>query len=202
MSAIAKPAFVGARGIDSVELVSTPDAARRVHEAQTDFVLQYLGSVTPAIVSNILDAGLAFMPVTYADKFDPPSVVAELAALELAKGTTTWLDVEGISSMDPIALQLKINAWAAAVISAGFEPGMYVGPGCPLTSLELYRLKVVRYWHCGAKIIDRNGQIAEPACGWCMYQLFPSVTWGGIWSDVDVVQQDFRGRLPTWTMKQ
>lgn len=200
MTLVAKRAFVGARGIDSVELVSSPDAARRVREAQTDFVLQYLGSVTPAVVQAITGAGLGFMPVTYADKFDAAATLLELTQLELPAGVTCWLDVEAIASMNPRELITRINAWGAAVEGAKGEPGIYVGPGCPLTSLELFHslTKIHRYWRCGAKIVDRNGQLAEPSCGFCMAQLYPSITWGGIFSDLDIVQEDFLGRLPTW----
>lgn len=191
-------ATVGARGTDSVTLIDTAEKAQALADAGSDFVLQYLGSVTSAIIDNVLAHGLAFMPVTYADKFDGAATVSELHALGVPDGCTAWLDVEGVASMDPQQLKQKIDAWATAVRAAGFEPGLYVGPNCALTGLELYQLGVVRYWHCGARILDRNGQLAEPGCGWCMYQLYPSVTWGGVWSDVDVVQQDFRGRLPTW----
>ncbi len=200
MTLVAKPAFVGARGIDSVELVTSPDAARRVREAQTDFVLQYLGTVTAAVVQNVTGAGLGFMPVTYADKFDGAAAVRELALLGIPPRVTCWLDVEGVASTDARTLIELIDGWGGLVDGAGYEAGIYVGPGCPLTSLELYHsLKTIkRYWRSGAKIIDRNGQLAEPSCGFCMSQLYPSVTWGGIWSDLDIVQEDFLGRLPTW----
>jgi hypothetical protein len=33
-----------------------------------------------------------------------------------------------------------------------------------------------------------------------MHQLYPSVTTAGVWTDLDFIQQDFRGRLPTWTV--
>lgn len=201
MTLAAKQAFVGARGIDAVTLISSMDSARRVREAQVDFVVQYLGSVTPEIVSYVTDAGCGFMPVTYADKFDGYATVQQLARLKLPPLTTTWLDVEGVGTIDPLALQGKINDWAMAIDAAGFEPGMYVGPNSLLTSIELYRLKVRRYWRSAARIVDRNGELAEPACGYCMFQLLPSITWGGIFSDVDFVQQDYRQRLPTWAIK-
>jgi hypothetical protein len=202
MTIVAKKAFTGARGIDAVTLLSTDDIARRVRESQIDFAVQYLGSVTPEIVAHVTNAGLAFFPVTYADKFDGHATVQQLAALKLPKGVTTWLDVESVGTIDPYILQLRIDDWAALVDAAGYEPGMYVGPGAQLTSAELYRLKVRRYWRAGAVILDRNGQLAEPGCGYCMFQLRPSVTWGGVWSDIDFVQEDFRSRLPTWAVKE
>ena len=191
-------AFVGARGIDSVALISSADAARRVRESEIDFVLQYLGSVTKDIVQTITDAGLGFMPVTYANRLNGSETIAELSTLDLPDGTTVWCDVENRATIDPQTLIKLINEWGSMLRLQGFVPGMYVGPGCPLTSAELYALEVFRYWHCGAKIVDRNGQTAEPECGWSMYQLYPSVTWGGIFSDIDVVQKDFKGRLPSW----
>lgn len=194
-------AFVGARGIDSVTLIDTPDKAAKLTKAKVDFVVQYLGSVSGVVLENICGAGLAVMLVTYANRYDGAATVDELRALNAPKGMTVWLDVESVGDLDPTTLRAKINAWAAAVSAAGYMPGMYVGPNCKLTSIELYQLQVVRYWHCGAKIIDRNGQIAEPGCGFCMYQLFPEITvggQGGVFVDFDVIQQDFRGRLPVW----
>lgn len=199
---IATPARVGARGIDAVSLVDTADKAEALKAAGVEFVVQYLGSVTHPIVQTILDADLAFSPVTYANRFDGPTTVRELSLLGLPPGVTVWLDVESVEALNPIALQAKINAWAGAVIAAGYMPGLYVGPGSVLTSFELYRLRVVRYWRCGARILDRSGQLAEPGCGFCMDQLFPSITTGGLWTDLDVVQEDFRGRLPVFTTQE
>lgn len=198
MNKAASVAVVGARGVDAVTLISTAAQAQGLKNSGIDFVIQYLGSVTAAGVDTILGAGLAFMPVTYADKFDGPKTVAELKALAFPAGCTVWLDVEGVGSTAPTTLKQQINDWATAVQTAGYQPGMYVGAGVPLTSIELYQLKVVRYWHSLSKIVDRNGQLAEPACGFCMYQLYPSITWAGVWVDVNFVQQDFQGRLPTW----
>lgn len=198
-------AFVGARGTDSVTLIDTPDKVQKLIDAKVDFVVQYLGSVTTKVVENICNAGLALMLVTYANRYDGPMTVKQLRALAIPDGFTVWLDVESVGDLDPVTLRAKINAWAAVVSAAGYMPGMYVGPNCKLTSVELYQLKVVRYWHCGAKIIDRNGQIAEPGCGFCMYQLFPETKVGAdeqgngsILVDFDFVQQDFRNRLPVW----
>lgn len=197
MNRVTANANVGARGTDSVTLISTAAQAQSLKAAGVDFCLQYLGSVTSAIIDVILAAGLAFMPVTYADKFDGPTTVNELKALNLPAGCTVWLDVESVT-MDPTALKTAINNWATAVQAAGFVAGIYVGSGCPLTSAELYQLKVTRYWKAASRILDRNGQLAEPGCGWCMFQGYPSETVGTVWSDYDFVWQDYRGRLPSW----
>jgi Domain of unknown function (DUF1906) len=199
MGRVVEIATTGARGTDSLQTVDAT-AAQGLKASGVDFVIHYLGTVTSPIVDTILNAGLAFMPVTRADRFDGPAAVAELAALGLPSGCAVWLDVEAVSSIDPTSLKQQINSWAEAIIAAGFEAGLYVGAGCPLTSVELYQLKVTRYWKSQSKVIDRNGQLAEPGCGWCMIQLFPSITWAGVLVDVDAIQQDYRNRLPSWTV--
>lgn len=194
-------AFVGARGVDCITHVDTPEKSRALRAAGTDFVFQYLGNTTAAGVEAILAADLAFLPVTFSNRFDGDATVRECESLDLPKGCTVFLDVENDAAMPPLVLIAKINAWADRVIRASYEPGMYVGPGCPLTSEELYALSVVRYWHCGAKILDRNNRYAEPECGWCLYQLYPSIVWGGVPVDMDFVQKDFHGRLPAWVVR-
>ena len=190
-------ARVGARGVDTDTPIDAAHASA-LHAAGVDFVVSYLGLVTPTMLGAIVGAGLGFMPVTYADAFDGADTCAALGALAIPRGTTVWLDVEGIATLDPQLVKSRINAWAESVEHVGMVPGLYVGEGCPLTSLELYRLAVVRYWRAPSLLLDRNGQPAEPACGWCMHQLFPSLMVGGIWSDFDFIGEDDRGRLPAW----
>ncbi len=193
-------AFVGARGTDSVTLLDATSAGNFKKQG-IDFVFQYLGSVTADGLAAILAAGLAFMPVTYADQFDGAQTVAEVKALGLPAGCTVWLDVESIGPAVSVpTLISQINAWANAVSAAGFQPGLYVGANSQLTSQELYQLAVVRYWHSLSMILDRNGQLAEPSCGFCCYQLYPTVNWAGVDVDLDFIQQDFQGRLPSWVV--
>ncbi len=191
-------AFVGARGTDSVTLITATSAAA-FKASGIDFVIQYLGSLTPQGVQDIVGAGLALMVVTYADKFNGAQTVAELRTLGLPEGCTVWLDVESIGpSVTVESLTNQINDWAAAVKAAGFMPGLYVGVGAQLTSAELYQLSVVRYWHSLSIVLDRNGAPAAPACGWSMFQLYPTTTWHGVSVDMDFCQQDYHGRLPVW----
>jgi hypothetical protein len=191
-------AFVGARGTDSVTLIDAVTAAK-FKASGVDFVFQYLGTVTAQGVADIVAAGLGFMVVTYADQFDGPKAVAELRALDLPAGCTVWLDVESIGPTVTIAsLKAQINSWAAAVFAAGYVPGLYVGANCQLTSLELYQLAVVRYWASESMIVDRNGQLAAPACGFCVVQCFPSVLWQGVEVDMDFIHEDYQNRLPSW----
>lgn len=197
------PARVGARGTDSVTALDASHA-QGLKAAGVDFAVRYLGSVTADELEGILSAGLAFMPVTYGNAFDGPTTVARCRAIGLPAGCTVWLDVEGKAAweMDPATLIGKINAWADAVNAAGFIPGMYAGAPQPLTSKELYNLHVSRYWHGQGRCVDRTGALAEPSgCGWCMWQMFPSVTLAGVNVDMNVIGQDYESRVPTWAVK-
>ena len=100
----------------------------------------------------------------------------------------------------------KINTWADAIANAGYQPGLYVGSPQPLSGAELYALKVERYWKAPSRVVDRFGRLGEPDCGWCMYQLWPQRHWPSdedpnrVWVDVGFVQQDYRGRMPSWVV--
>lgn len=176
-----------------------------------DFALRYLGSVDAAELQAILDAGLAFMPVTFCrgagwapsaalGTQDGKQAATRLGALGIPKGTTVWLDVEGPGGTFHDVIDF-INAWAHEVRAAGFDPGLYVGAGAMLTSGELYGLAVDRYWHSCSRVVDRDGKEVAPACGWTMIQVVPgNVTVAGVEVDIDFIQQDYRGRLPTWVV--
>jgi hypothetical protein len=195
-------AFPGARMTDSVTLL-TAATASALKASGIDGAFQYLGSITAQGVQDITAAGLGFMPVTYADQFNGPQAVAELQAIGYPTGGDVWLDVESIATTVTSAQLIAwINIWAQAISSAGYVPCIYVGVGCLLTSEELYQLAVVRYWHGASDLRDRNNQITQPQCGWCVIQGNPTVTWKGIpvEVDIDIVFQDWEGRLPMWAV--
>lgn len=201
-------AFVGARGVDSLPFSQggTLAQARALKASGIDFVVGYLGAMTPERLKSVLDAGLAFMPVTFAGEYFDGAAdeLTQLKALSLPTGCTVWLDLEGQKAFDTPALELiaKINAWADAVKAGGYQPGLYVGSPQPLTSEELWALHVTRYWNALSREADRNGKLAEPKCGWSMWQANPSVMWRdtGVFVDVDFIGADFLGRLPTWVV--
>lgn len=195
---IATNAPVGSRMVDSVHLV-TPPEAHALKAAAQDGVLQYLGGVTAGGVQGIIAAGLGFSPVTYADSWDGPKTVAELAALGLPPGIVVWLDIEGIAATLGADYVIgRVNAWAAAVSAAAFIPGLYVGTGALLTSDELEALATYRYWKGLSRIVDRNGALAEPSSGWCIEQKFPSGTTAGILVDFNIVGTDYKRRPLIW----
>lgn len=198
----AAPARVGARGTDSVQAIDAAHA-KALKAAGIDFCERYLGSLTRAELDAITGAGLACMVVTFADQFDGHASAAQCDALGLPKGCTVFLDVEGQAAwkMDPVVLAGKINAWADAIKAAGFEPGIYVGVPQPLTSDELFNLRVVRYWRGIGRVTDRHGNLSEPTCGYCMHQCNDSQMVAGVWADFDFIEKDYSGRLPTWVVK-
>lgn len=196
---ISRTAPPGSRGIDCVQKISAQQAAAlRAHGL--DFVVRYLGSLDLDELHGILDAGLGCMPVTFADAFDGAHAVAQCHTLGFPPGICVWLDLEGSGPWNesPDLLGAQIDGWTIPVTSAGYLPSLYVGVPQPLTSTQLYARKVVRYWRGQGRIVDHTGALAEPTCGWCMYQTYPSHMREGVWVDDDVTQHDYRGRAPVW----
>lgn len=180
-----------AKGFDTVSTLDVNSAAN-LHAAGYDFAVRYLGSLTAPELAAILGGGLACMPVTYADHLGDPT--AQLAGLGLPVGVTVWLDVEAYTGDAP-TLIARVNSWSRAVTLAGYEAGLYHGPGTPLDSVQLSALAVTRYWHSCSSLQ------AQPARGYCMRQLRPDdVTVAGVVIDVDIIEQDYRGDVPTWAV--
>ncbi len=194
------PAFVGARGIDSVQFSTsgTLAQAKALKASGIDYVVGYLGLVTATIVKHVLEAGMAFMPCTFANRFSGVEGSKQYLALGIPRGATCWLDVEN-AGLDAPTLSAKIVGWDAAGKST-WQSGLYVGSPQPLTSQQLYALPVVRYWNALSREVDAQNQLAEPQCGWCQWQMNDSVSWAGIWSDVNIIGRDFKGRLPMWVV--
>ena len=177
-------------GCDTLATLTSPDfvklaAARMVWRAG------YIEKTTVAELSAQLAAGIAFLPVTYALDFDSTSQIARLKALGIPRGVTVFLDVEGVG-LSPATLIVKINAWAAAMVAAGYEAGLYVGAGIPLSDVQIYALAVTRYWHSVSRVPDPSVR------GCCIRQLRPDdVSPTGADVDVDVTEPDYEGGLPT-----
>ena len=180
-------------GVDTLATLTGPMASALSAQGVV-FRAGYIDHVTPAELAAQLAAGVMFSPVTYALEFDGAHTVARLQALGIPRGVTVWLDLESVpASLGHAELVAKINAWARAVIAAGYEPGLYVGAGCLLNSAELYALAVVRYWHSGSEVP------AVDVRGYCMRQLRPlEVLVAGVVVDVDVVEPDYKGDVPTF----
>jgi hypothetical protein len=182
----------GSKGCDTVVKLSYA-MAQALFGAGFRFVIRYVTSVTAAELKDILRAGLAVSFVSYANSFDPSDEIAALQRLGIPRGTVVWLDIESVKD-DPITLQQRINTWANALKAAGYIPGLYVGAGALLTSIELYKLAVVRYWKSCSRVLDRNGNVAEPSCGWCCTQCTCQVVRAGVTVDIDFAYADYQGR--------
>ncbi len=197
-------ANVGACVVDSLPFSQAGTRAQAVALASTgvEALVGYLGVINAERVGYVHASGMAFIPVTLAGEYNdgPADEVGQLRSLGMPDGATVFLDLEGLSAFrtDPTTLISKIDAWATAIDAAGFIPGLYVGAPQPLASDELWGLKVRRYWKGQGSTRDRHGALAEPKCGWCMTQIWPSVTRGQTWVDCNMVGQDYRKRVPTW----
>lgn len=199
-------ATVGARGFDSVEysMGAIPSLAARMAASGLEFFVGYLGTVNPARLQATLNAGMPFMPVGYAGAFDGRVALAQMKALAIPVGCTVWCDLEGKKWFDTPAEEVmrRIDGeWAAPLVEAGYNCGIYVGSPQPLSSAQLYALKnVTHYWNALSREVDHENRLAEPQCGWCLYQMNDSVRWRntGVLIDVDVISKDYKGRLPDW----
>jgi hypothetical protein len=196
---VVQPAPFPALGFDCVTPM-TLARATALKAAGMSFAIRYLGSVTATEVSEILAAGLLFMPVTFSrapgwvptadmGTQDGTTDVERLTALGLPKGCTVWVDLEG--AVGPASVvSAWVNARAAVIKAAGYDVGLYVGYGDVLDSQQLYSLiNVDRYW-------KSLSNVPTPNCGFSMMQLWKTVTVAGTEIDVDVIQYDYQSRLP------
>jgi hypothetical protein len=181
-----------AKGFDTVTPITARSAAD-LYAADFRFAGRYVTSLSNDEVKAILGSGLALTLFTYANSFDPSDEIAALKRLSIPPEVTVILDVESVTD-DAITLQARINTWARALKAASYIPGMYVGVNSKLTSAELYNLAVVRYMKSASRIVDRNGDLAEPKCGWCATQTDVDVVRAGVTVDVDFSYADYNGR--------
>jgi hypothetical protein len=124
------------------------------------------------------------------------AAAGRLRSLGVPPGVTLFSDLEGAGRAPQAWIEFA-NAAADATSGLGDIPGAYIGAGTGLTSAEIYGLRTVRYWKGGSRVVDRNGQLAEPSCGWCVVQGFPIDYMhpaSGLEIDLDVVWQDYAGR--------
>ncbi len=198
-----EPCPVGARVIDSLPFSQggTATQAKALKATGIDGIVGYLGVIDAERLGFILDAGLGFWAVTLAGHYDGGQTVQALRALGVPPGMSAFLDLEGLAAFhtEPAALESKIDAWADTVATGRFLPGLYVGVPQPFTSDELWNLRVSRYWRGQGSVRDRMNNLAEPTgCGWAVTQMYPSILRAQVLVDVNVVGQDYKGRVPAW----
>lgn len=161
------------------------------------------GSMSRAEAKAILGAGLALMPVQFAKRaLEPTTSLGQRVGANAAQNAvnlgfppacSVWCDLEAISSNsttdDVIAY---CNAWYAEVASAGYEPGIYIGPNSRLSTIDLYRqLAFKSYWKSASRVgnVDTRG-----------YQLVQSLsrTLHGVHVDFDIAGVDSLDGRPNW----
>ena len=204
---IKQTAFVRALGVDTIATLSSTNAAAFKNSGYS-FVVRYLGSLSSAELDNILNSGLALMPVSYSraggwvpsaalGTSDGLNMVKDLKALGLPTGITVWCDLEGMGGVANDTI-IYAEAWGACVGAAGYIPGVYVGAGIPLNSAQLYALNNIHaYWHSCSVVPDVN------SCSYMMIQLNPpNQIVDGVEVDIDVIQHDHSGRFPVWAIRE
>jgi hypothetical protein len=194
------PCPPGAKGADMASVLTTAHAMG-LRNAGLDYVVRYLGGLSPAELAAILSAGLGCQLVTYsrAPGWHPTQTMGDADGLVdvgrlerdgIPKGMLAWIDLEGASggSADVAAW---LDARSKIIVDAGYIAGVYAGDSCILDGPELYaRPYVTRYWRAF------NIGIPEPQCGWCQLQSEPNTMLAGVLVDHDVAQADNEGRVP------
>lgn len=108
--------------------------------------------------------------------------------LKAPKGITLWLDAEWSKNLPSQAdVWQYCCEWAERVEAGGYEPGIYVGCGMPLTSEQLYGLPKFRHYWRAASIVP---QVAVR--GWQMIQGMET-TVHGVKLDPDMCALDHKG---------
>jgi hypothetical protein len=207
----------GVRGFDTAETV-TPNAAKAFRRAGYRFCVRYVRRDKPHAsalsvreATSLLNVGIGLMLVQYVESDTAwiPSAVkgttnGTVAASEAAKlgvpwGVTVWCDLEGVKPGTPAQKVIDYcNRWHAAVSSAGYVPGVYVGYRAGLSPTQLYRaLRFTHYWGAYNLNTDRYPAVR----GIQMKQLRATrndfVSESGIDYQVDRVRVDALGGRPT-----
>jgi hypothetical protein len=199
-------AVPGSKAFDTTSHI-TPEDARHLKAAGFDVALLYAEMLSAEDLVNCTAAGMgvAFTIEGLSETTTPSaelgarmarSAIDRVRSMGVPVGATYSADLEG----DHRAWDEWIafaNA-AAGVINAGADLSCgYIGEGMGLTSAELYALGVHRYWRGMSRVVDRSGFLAEPQCGWCMVQQYPTVRVGSLEVDASLIGRDFRDRTIT-----
>ena len=156
----------GVSGFDTAERVSST-AAAAFRRSGYRFCVRYVrrdkphaSALSASEARTLLSAGIGLMLVQYVESENSwtPSgakgmrnggvASSEAEKVGVPWGVTLWCDLEGVAP--GTAAQTVIdycNRWHAAVTSAGYVAGLYVGYRAGLTPTQLYRsLRFTHYW--------------------------------------------------------
>lgn len=204
MTWIVESAKVFARGVDTVDSADLARLALQVKSEGFDFAYVYMGGATAAQCQAIASV-MPIIPVTFADRFDPSEAIGNMTKMNLpfkdpVTGTpaTALLDAEGRS--DPAATLISNwNAWAAGIQKVGLRAAIYEGNEDTIVTADQYgSLLMTGYWKSGSLVPCPTFK-GQPI-GWMCTQFLPAnhKLQCGLVVDVDVIAQDYKGRVPTW----
>jgi hypothetical protein len=210
LSGTVEDALSSVPGFDSDTILSST-VAQQFYAGGYKFCLRYLslGSQSPRDLStheanNILNAGLALMPVQHVRRpgWSPNQVLGQrdgqnaatnALAVGFPAGVNVWCDLEGVAgSVTPQDVIDYCHAWYSAVDAAGFVPGLYVGYGTQISGQQLFELSFQHYWRSQSSVPEIPNQ------GYQLIQFLPSTTAYGIGVDLDITQTDSKGMRSQW----
>ncbi len=160
--------------------------------------------LTEQEAADILNSGLALMPVQHARKqgWSPTQVLgqqhgqeasADAATVGFPNRVSLWCDLEGVNrSAQARDVIDYCGAWYKAVSVAGYIPGLYVGAEALLNGRQLYDLPFQHYWRSQSRVPN------IPYRGYQVIQLGPSIQINGVRVDLDVAMNDKKGRAAQW----
>jgi hypothetical protein len=201
----------GALGLDA-DTVITLTVGQQFAQQGYLFCLRYLslqagqadGDLTFGEAENILNSGLALMPVQHVrdSGWLPTASLGQQSGTNAANnalsvgfppGVNVWCDLEGVGSSATAQNVIDYcNSWYSAVAAAGYVPGLYVGANAGLSGQQLYDLAFQHYWQSASQV----PQI--PVRGYQMVQTFVSDPVNGISIDRDITQTDAKGGQAQW----
>lgn len=204
MTWIVETAIPFARGVDTVDSADLARLATQVKSEGYDFAYVYLGGATAAQCIAIATV-MPIIPVTFGNRTDPNEALTNMANMGLplkdpSNGTPSTILLDAEAQSDSAAtLIARWNAWAAGIQKAGSHAGIYEGEETtPLTGDEYGALLFTAYWKSASEVPLPT--LRGTPIGWLATQLLPAdyKLPCGLVVDVDVLGEDYRGRLPTW----
>ena len=202
-------------GFDTDQPISLA-VARKFRGDGFRFCLRYLAfggrqqnpDLTTQEANDILDAGLALMPVQHPrnpgwrptgalGSSDGRNAVSNAHSVGFPPRVNVWMDLEGVDATSSIADVIAYcNNWTAQVATAGFGPGLYVGSNALLiNSAQLFNLPFLHYWRAGGHIPPVAVQ------GFQMIQNIANERRHGIGIDRDTTQADLQGGRLQWLIR-
>lgn len=176
---IVAPIPPNALGVDTVAKLSASEL-RALVGLGYKFRGGYLDELDPAEIDAHRSAGMPLLLLTYANELDPAHALDRLAALGIPAGAQVCLDLEGLKPPDgatPADVEdyvkrkiAEIDAFGEALLNRAHLPTLYCGGQDLLTSAELTKLAVYRYYAGAARLRDRFGNASEPDRGFALFQ--------------------------------